>query len=550
MNRSWVRRLRTIILVIGLAVMVGACSSNTNNPEATEKLGEATEVKGGTLAIALAGSPTSLDVGVTASDIDFRVARNIFDSLLAELPDHSFKPWLAASWEVSADQKTYTFKLRKDIKFHDGTPFNASAVKVNFDRSADPASNSVYAKQLLGPYESSEVIDEYTVKIQFKEPFTPFLSNVAKAALGIQSPQSFAQYGDKVGQHPVGTGPFKFVSWSPNSEIVLEQNADYNWASPAAAHTGPAYLDKLVLKLITEEATRVNSLQSGQVQVAESIPAQNIVALKNDSNYKIQQALLPGENFALTFNNEKAPWSEVKLRQAVQSAVDVDAIVSSLYLGTYPRAWSALSPSTLGYDASLENSYKVDLNRANQLLDDAGWKLGQDGFRQKDGQVLALDYTDLTGNREKREDIIKIVQQQLKAIGVKVNITITAVGPYVDALKSSNYDMVGLSFAGGDPDVLRTLYSKANWSTQDYASSNQARFYDPNIEQLLKDGYQEADREQRVAIYKKIQQYLIQNAVAIPIYVYPYTIASAKKVDGISFDYPGYPVFYDTTLRQ
>ncbi|GGG68094.1 ABC transporter substrate-binding protein [Paenibacillus radicis (ex Gao et al. 2016)] len=554
MKRSFIKWKMLVVMTIGLTVILSGCSagnttSSTDKPT-TSEAANASKENGGELTFALAGSPNTLDVGLTSSDIEFRIGRNIFDSLVGELPDHTIKPWLAQSWEISPDQKSYTFKLRQDVTFHDGTPFNAAAVKANFDRSADPKGQSVYAKQLLGPYESSEVIDEFTVKVNFKEAFTPFLSNAAKSTLGIQSPESFKKYGDKVGQNPVGTGPFKFVSWAPNAEIVLEKNAGYNWPSPAAEHSGPAYLDKLVLKLISEEATRVSSLQSGQVLAAESIPAQNVVALSKDSRYQVQQVLLPGGTFALTFNNEKAPWSDVHLRKAVQSAIDVDSIVNSLYLGTFPRAWSALSPSTLGYDSSLENGYKVDVEKANQLLEEAGWKVGADSIREKDGKPLTLNYIDLTGNREKREDIIKMVQQQLKAIGVKMNISITAAGPYVDALKSGGYDLAGLSFAGGDPDILRTLFSKANWSTNEFANSNFARFYDPEIEKLLKDAYQEADQEKRIGIYKELQQYFVQNAVTIPMYVYPYTVASSKNVSGIAFDFPGYPVFYDAAISN
>ncbi|CAK4840658.1 unnamed protein product [Aphanomyces euteiches] len=392
-----------MLLTIGLVLIITGCSSgNANAPAKTNTSADASsssKASGGELTFALAGSPNTLDVGVTSSDIEFRIGRNIFDSLVNELPDHTIKPWLAESWELSPDNKSYTFKLRKDVVFHDGTPFNAEAVKINFDRSADPQGKSVFAKQLLGPYESSEVVDEFTIKVNFKEPFTPFLSNAAKSTLGIQSPGSFKKYGDKVGQNPVGTGPFKLVNWVPNAEIVLEKNAEYNWAPPAAEHNGPAYLDKVVLKLIPEEATRVSSLQSGQVLAAESIPAQNIVTLKNDANYQIHQALLPGGTFSLTFNNEKEPWNNVNLRRAVQSAVDIDAIVKSLYFG---------------YDSSLENSYAVDLDKANQLLDEEGWKVGTDGIRAKDGKALIINYIDLTGNREKREDIIKIVQQQMR----------------------------------------------------------------------------------------------------------------------------------------
>lgn len=375
---------------------------------------EGTATQGGELTYALATSPDTLDPHRSGLAVAVRVIRTIFDSLVVQLPDNSIKPWLATSWTISEDGKSYTFKLRQDVKFQDGTPFNAEAVKYNFDRILDPATKAGNAAALLAPYQSSEVIDEYTVKLNLASPSRAFLGNLSQALLGIVSPTAAKKYGDRFGQNPVGTGPFKFVGWAENSEIKVERNPDYKWAPELVKNEGAPFLDGIAFKIVPEEATRIGSVLSGQVLAAETVPPQNIVSLKNDSKFQLLEANTVGLPYTLFFNLEREPWNEEKARQAVQLAIDVDSIVKTLYLGTYDRAWSPLTPGTFGYDPSLENSVKPDLDKANALLDELGWVKGADGIRAKDGKKLSLHYVDGTPNREKRNDIAVIVQQQLR----------------------------------------------------------------------------------------------------------------------------------------
>lgn len=285
------------------------------------------------------------------------------------------------------------------MKFHDGTPFNAEAVKYNLDRVIDPATKAANALALIRPYSSSEVIDEYTIKVKLAAPSQAFLGNLSQALLGIVSPTAAKKYGDQLGKNPVGTGPFTFVKWDENADIVVAKNKDYNWGPDTVENKGAPYIDTITFKIVPEEATRIGSVQSKQVLAAETVPPQNIAALKSDPNQQLLQANTVGLPYTLFFNLRKAPWNDVKVRQAVQSAVDVESIVKTLYLGNYERAWSALSPGILGYDKALEGSITPDINRANQLLDEQGWVKGADGIRVKDGKKLTLKYVDgsLTG---------------------------------------------------------------------------------------------------------------------------------------------------------
>ncbi|HEY2494525.1 MAG TPA: ABC transporter substrate-binding protein [Paenibacillus sp.] len=529
---------------VGSANSVDAGEAGTQAQRATRTRGEPSQ--GGELSFALATSPDTLDPHRSGLAVSVRVIRTIYDSLVVQLPDHTIGPWLATEWTISPDGKSYTFKLREDVKFQDGTPFNAEAVKYNFDRIIDPATKANNSVALLKPYISSEIIDEYTVKLNLETPSEAFLGNLSQALLGIVSPTAAKKDGDQFGKHPVGTGPFKFVKWDENAEISVERNSDYKWAPAIVDNKGAAYLEKIVFKIVPEEATRIGSVQSGQVLAAETVPPQNILSLKSDPNFQLLQANTVGLPYTLFFNERRAPWNEVKARQAVQLAVDVDVIVKTLYLGTYERAWSPLSPGIFGYDESLENGVKPDQNKANQLLDEIGWVRGADGIREKDGKKLTLHYVDGSPNREKRNDIAAMIQQQLKPIGIDVDVEITKDIATVVYEKGA-YDLYGNSQVNSDPNALYSIYHSSDPKATQLSLPGLA---DPELDKLLEQGTVEADQTKRLEIYKKVQQYIIDNAVILPIYVFPYTVVALKSVEGVKFDTLGYPLFNDVSIKQ
>ncbi|OZB95366.1 ABC transporter substrate-binding protein [Paenibacillus sp. XY044] len=551
MKKSWARAVKMATILLALTLLLSACgdgSSQATQGANAAEVDSGPVTPGGELVFALGGIVTddNLDAHKAGNAQNGRVMRSLYDSLVVELPDHSIKPWLATSWEISEDKKSYTFHLRKDVKFHDGTPFNAEAVKFNFDRIKDPKTKASSSLNEIGSYVSTDVLDEYTARINFSAPFAPFLSNAAKVDLGFVSPAAVKKYGDKYPQNPVGTGPFKLVKLVPGTEVQFEKNSDYNWAPPTAKHQGPAYLDKLTVKYVPEEATRISVLQSKQVQAADIIPPQNLVALKADNQFRVQETELLQVNFSIYLNPQKAPWNDLKVREAVRAAMDLDAAVKTIYLGTSKQAWSPISPSMLGYTPTVENSWKPDAAKANQLLDDLGWVKGADGTRMKDGNKLTIEFIDTQGNREKRLDLMAVLQQQLKQAGIELKVVSLPSGTYSERRLKGDYDLVAASQFSGDPDVLRQIFSTKGPSKK----NNLARANDPHLDQWLEDGYLENDPEKRKEIYKKAQEWIIQNVYSIPTYVFQYSLASVQEVNGITFDSPGWPVFYDAWIKK
>lgn len=546
--------LSIFLLTLSLALLLAGCSSNgdagsktssSNNTQADEK--EKAPKEGGELTYALATAPDTLDPHVSGMAVATRVIKSIFESLVYKDENNEIQPWLATEWNVSNDKKTYTLKLRKDVKFQDGEPFNAEAVKYNFERIADPATKALTASVYTEPVKSVKVVDDYTVKIELKHPSASFLAILAHSNLSIVSPKAAKKYGSQFGLHPVGTGPFKFEELSANNKIVLSKFKDYHGQYPLAQHEGAAYLDKLTFKIVSEEATRIGSVQSGQIKAAETVPPQDIVSIKKGKQLKLWEAEAAGLSYTLFVNNTTAPWNDVKARQALKQSIDVDRIVKTLYLGTYKRAWSVITPATLGYDNTLENQKDYDVEQANKAFDELGWKKDSDGFRKKDGKTLTLRILDDAVNREKRQDISLMVKEQLKEVGVDVKIQTSTEVQALLADKTA-YDLRGNSRVALDPEDLTLFYH----SKQIYGKGgiNIGWYKNKEVDHLLEQASIEFDVEKRKELYKKVQKILIDDVASIPVYVFPYTVATTPDVQGLQFDSIGYPSFYDVNLTK
>lgn len=472
-----------------------------------------------------------------------RVFRSIFDSLVVLLPDQTVGPWLAKSWEISEDGKSYTFLLRPDVTFHDGTPLDAVAIKANLDRIADPK-NALTALPDIGPYSGSAVLAADRLRVELSEPFTPLLRNLTKTTLGIISPAALTRFGDAIAQNPIGSGPFSFVSLNQGADITLARNDAYRWAPPNAAHQGPAYLDRLVFKNVPEESTRVAALQSRQVHAVDAVPPQNVVSFRSTPGFRLLEKELLNNNYTLYPNVAKAPWNDDDIRRAFQLSLDVDGLVRVIYLGTQPRAWSPLSPSLYtSTDKQLAGSWKADPAEAARILDAKGWKPGARGIREKDGKRLTVSFADTQGNREKRLDVIQLARRQLQRTGFDLSIDSQPNGTYRQKLSNNDFDLAGASQFAPDPDVLRRLHLP-----DDRARSSVSKVDDEQISAALRAGTREPDGPKRLALYADIQRRLVEKGYAIPIYVLLYNIATTDKVNGITIDTHGFPEFHGAWL--
>src|SRR5437879_2111375 len=224
---------------------------------------------GGTLVIGLDQEPPTLDPHASPSAVTYQVIGSVTENLLYRGPDGKLVPWLAESWQSARDGRSVTFKLRRDVKFHDGTPCNAEAVKFNFDRIVDPKFKAGGARAALTTYSGSKVLDEYTLQVNFEAPFAPFLNLVASGPLSIVSPKAVRETGDQVHTRPVGTGPLLVTEYVAKDHTATVRTPAYSRKAPWSDRSGPAYLDSIVWKFVPEAGTRVTTLESGETRSEE-----------------------------------------------------------------------------------------------------------------------------------------------------------------------------------------------------------------------------------------------------------------------------------------
>lgn len=503
---------------------------------------------GGSLTFASEKEPDCFDPQVSQADITGVILRNVYESLVSQRPDGSYAPWLATKWRISPDGRVYTFTLRDGVRFSDGTPFDAAAVKANLDRIADPRTKSKYAISLLGPYRDTRVIDPRTVEVRFKTRFATFLRSASTTYLGFHSTKSIEEHGSRLcagSPIQVGTGPFLLKSYTRGQQLQLVRNPRYDSAPATAGHTGPAYLSRLTFRFIPDPTVRVGSVTGNQVDVADYVPPNELQKVERNSALKVVGTETPGIGYTYFLNTDNSIFRDRDLRLAVQKAFDVESAVKAVYFGKYRRAWSVISPPTLGYDKALEGSWKFDPAAANALLDQAGYaKRDADGYRTKDGKRLSTrllfvpQYTS-----EDRAAFDQALQADLKKVGFELKLVPLDAAAYEPIRNRGDYGLIAFAWGGADPDILRVLFDSSQLF--DDGGNNAARLHDPKVDGWLRAAGATSDVAERKRLYAQVQQKLLADGDALPTGVVQRQIVTRKSVSGLRFDANGWPLFYD-----
>jgi peptide/nickel transport system substrate-binding protein len=501
---------------------------------------------GGTLVYGLSFDvDDTLDPQVTNFDSTIRITLNVCEPLVWEPDPGRFVPGLADSWEISPDAKTYTFKLKKGVKFHDGTPFNAAAVKFTMDRVVDPAVKAGQSHDQLGPYDHTEVVDDYTARIVMKQPYAPLLTNL-NGYLGIVSPTAVEKMGlAEFARHPVGSGPFMFKEWVPKDHVTLVKNPDYTWGSSYFKHTGPAYLDQVIFKVIPEESVRTGTLKSGETQIIDDLAPLEYDSITRDAKFAIISKGQPGSGFVLLLNTTSTgPISDAAVRQAMEYGVDREGLNKSVFQGLNKAAWSPLMRPTFAYDASTESVYKFDPDKAGQLLDAAGWQPGPDGVRAKGGQRLEISFPIISRPRDKA--MAESVQASLRDVGIDLKVDPLERAAAREAFNQNRYDVSFMWFSYGDPDVLRTIFHSENVN-----AFNRARYQVPEVDSMLEEAAGLTDASKRADIYKQVQQRVLKDAVVVPLVDTLVYDAKRAEVQGETLDaLASYVWLYDVQVKK
>ena len=537
-HRTVVRR--ALVAALALACVATGCGAGTGRADGRD----------GRIVYAVDTQPDCLDPQISPYDVTAALGRGVFDSLVAMDGRGRVRPWLATSWQVSDDGRAYTFHLRDGVRFHDGTAFDATAVKATLDHTVAPETKSQYAAGLISMYEGATVVDARTVRIRLSRPYTPFLQVLSTATFGIQSPAALRANRGRTCLKPVGSGPFVFAGWTRNRRIELDRNPHYAWGPPDAANRGPAHVAGVTVEFIPEAASRFGALSSGQVDLTSAVPPSHVGRLRHADGFRLMRATQPGAPYTLMLNVNRAPLDDPRVRRALQRSVRFDALVKALYSGAYERSWSPLTPATSGYARAAEGSWPYDPAEAARLLDAAGWT-GRDeqGYRTRDGVRLTVHWPYMNSlMRDQRALLGQGIQAEAKRAGIELRFTALEPGAYLQKAVGRDADVLAFSWNRAEPDILRTFFDSAQ--TGDKGGVNAFGVADPQLDGWLREASATRDPARRAALYAKAQTRVNDQVYALPVYAPATLLGVADRVHGVTFDVQAYPRFHDARLED
>ncbi len=492
----------------------------------------------------LSEDPETLDWAATNS----LTANNVLAYFLADRlvyfdENGQAQPWLAKSWEVSEDQKEITFHLQEGVKFHDGTDFNAEAVKFNFDRLMDPAMASP-KKGYLGSLTAVEVVDPLTAKFIFSEPYAPFFINLAGSTGAINSPTAVEKYGETYGRNPVLTGPFMFKEWIPGSTITLVRNPDYKQFRKDVKNPGPAYAEEVILSVIPEEGTVQAALETGEI-ISADLAADIVSRFVGDPDYNVIIDKNVANIVFLEFNFTRPPFDDLKVRQAINHAIDRSAAIRAAWNGYAEPALSPLPLGDPGFDAAIGAEYGLDydVEKAIALFEEAGYKQNADGVMiGPDGNPLKFKLTSYAGFTHITRTL-EVVQANLKAIGIEVTLETAEWGAFYASLQEPNadWDIELMRWTDRDPSILSNIFR----------SPGHIMVYPEGPwDEVLDRCDATMDPTERAVCVGEAQKLLIENAMSVPILSNWLMYAVRKEVQDYHLDYLSYLLPSDIWIQE
>ncbi len=477
----------------------------------------------GVLVVAQIAEPQSLDPHAVTAVNDFRILVNLYEGLVRYAPGTlEVEPALAESWAISEDGLTYEFELRDGVSFHDGTPFNAEAVVFNFERMLDEA----HPFHDTGPFPLSfffsavsdvEAVGDLTVRFTLDEPYAPFLSNLAYPTGLIVSPSAVREHGRDYGRNPVGTGPYRFARWQTNRQVALQRNDAYWDGAPALAG--------VVFRPITDANTRVAEMLSGGIDLMVEVPPDNLALFRDGTGFVVHEQAGPHLWF-LILNTREGPFSDRRVRQAVNYAIDKRALVEDVLQGT---ATIAAGPTPAAFDWAYNDAlepYPHDPQRARALLAEAGYGEGvQITFYVTEGGSGMLDPIPMG----------TAIQADLREVGIDARIETYEWNSYLERVNpglAGKADMAQMAWMTNDPDTLPFLALRSDaWPEHD--GFNSGYYSNPEVDALLERARVSTDLAERAALYRQMQAIVHDDAPWAFIASWKQNAVSTDRVEGL-----------------
>ncbi|GIT81285.1 ABC transporter substrate-binding protein [Leifsonia sp. LS1] len=540
MRPRLVRPLGAVAVITAAALTLSACAGGSDAASGGQK------VTGGTIVYAHQQEPACVFGGwIEQAYLSYQV----LDNLTSLDEDHKVVPWLATSWKQSDDGLVWTFDLKKGVKFTDGTPLTAAAVAYNFDYWVK-GGNSTAKVWLDGYFADAKAIDDTTLQIDLSRPYPRLADNLTQGYFGIQSQHALeTRTQEQNCEAPIGSGAFIVDKWNRGQDIILKKNKDYTSPPANAKHTGPAYVDEIDWKFVADPTTRVAALQGGQVDAIYDVPAVQWDTLKN-AGYQLEKYVTAGRPQQISFNTQKGPFTDEKVRQAFAYSLDRASIVGTIGRGVIPAEGNGgVSRATPGYSTKAADWYSQDTAKADQLLDAAGWtRSGSTGVREKDGAKLAVKLPYGAGSIINADGaaILQGVKEQAAKVGFDVELVPVPQSEFFSG-KYSTPDSYDLSAGYWTAVTAGILYINWRPSTADDPNYANSAFYnDDTLAQYILDGNSASTVDAQNASYEKAQEYIAEHALSIGVYDRLSTLAVSTKLRDVWQEHAqGGPTFYD-----
>lgn len=538
------RKIRAVALGLSFALLASSSAWAADAP-----------VKGGTLIYLEQQAHTNLYPPAGGFYPNGGILNQITDKLTYQNPQTlQIEPWIAQSWTSNADKTQYTFKLHPGVTFSDGTPLDANAVAKNFDTyGLGNKAHHLPISEVINNYDHSEVIDPLTVKFYFKKPSPGFLQGTATIGSGLVSLSTLARDFNALGdaRHIIGSGPFVVSSETLGREVDLAARKDYNWGPKDLKQQGRANLDAIKIIVTSEDSVRIGALLAGQADFIRQVQAYDEKQAEA-KKFPIYAPSTRGVNDGISFRPDNPLVSDLRVREALLHGVDSKQIVATLFSPNYPVATSVIAASAAGY-VNLSDKLKYDPALSKKLLDEAGWKPGPNGIRQKDGKPLALTIYESLPQPQNKE-VLQLVAQQWAQLGVKLTILAGDAGSRVaDSLDPEKTPVNVVEVGRADPDVIKSEFYPTNRDALlqlGGLSSKVKSFKDDKLNALLVDISAEVDSQKRLALAGDAQRYLLSQAYEIPIFEEPQVFAGAPYLHDVTFEAVGRPSFYSAWLAK
>jgi peptide/nickel transport system substrate-binding protein len=489
-----------VFLLSSLAIILLLSTLPIQGEAATARKGFDSKKVGGKMVFSSFADATRLTPGTTSDAVSNRIQGFLFDGLVSTDKQNQIIPSLATSWKIENNTKRYTFNLRKDVKFHDGKPLTADDVVFTFNMLMDPKSINPY-KGSISMIDKVTAKDKYTVVFDLKDPSPLFLYAVGTAILPKHKfPKGVSDFNDsKFHRNPVGSGPFIFKEWKTAQRIVVVANKNY-W-------DGRPYLNEITMKILPDANVEVVNLLKDQVDFVESVNPKMVAQVTKNKGSKVVK-YDSGRYDYIGLNVEDPLFSDKEVRQALQYGLNRQAIVDRIMLKNAVVASGPIHPLEAPYNKSVK-PYPYDVKKANELLDAAGWKMGNSGYREKDGKIFEFEINYNNGNKV-REDIAKVAQQDWKKIGVKATPRSWDFSIMLDKMDKGEISAYILAWSlGTNPDKYGL------WHSSQIPNNNNQRIKNKRVDEIMEAFRKEANASKRNALYQELHKILNDNAYSL-----------------------------------